>query len=173
MRLHSIALMMLSLAACTPSQTAPTPHDDRGAAAAVAPVSAPQRTETELVTQVSFSEEGPCTPSLHPELAGQTQVRLTYVKWPHFFEKFCSADLAAHLRKTSAKEVPVTVSFDAKSGGHALCDIAGIAGKRLERGCSFEGVLSGGDSSGGGYESKDGVQLTDADLPPWSPRGRR
>lgn len=170
MRLHSIALMSLSLAACAPSQTAPPPHDAGGAPAAAAPASFFQK-ETELVTQVSFSEEGPCTPHLHPELAGQTLVRLTYVKWPHFYDTFCSADLAAHLRKTSAKEVPVTVSFDARSGGHSICNIDGIAAQRLERGCSFEGVLSG-DMAESGYGSKGGYQLTDADLPPWSSRGR-
>lgn len=168
MRLQSIALMLLSLAACASSE-------NRGTAPATgaAPASKPQGTETEVVTRVSFTEEGPCDAPGFPELAGQTRVRLTFVEWPHFHEDFCSSDLAAHLRKASAKEVPVTISFDPQGRGHAICGIDGIVGKRLERGgCSFQGVLSGG-TTGYGYESKGGEQLSDADLPPWELRARK
>jgi hypothetical protein len=153
--------MLLSLAACAASQTARAPHEKRGVAAG----------ETEVVARVRYSEEGMCDVPGRPELAGQTRVRLVYVEWPHFFEEFCSSDLAERLRKTSAKEVSVTVSFDPKGRGHAICNIDRIAGNRLERGCSFEGVLSGG-WAGYGHQSKGGYQLKDADLPPWEARAR-
>jgi hypothetical protein len=144
-------------------------HGNPGAAATaeVAHASNPQKTETEVVTRVSFSEKGPCERPGFPELDGQTWVHLTYVEWPQFFDDFCSSDLAAHLRKSNAKEVPVTVSFNSQRGGHSICAIDGIVGRRLERGgCLFDGVLSGG-SSGGGY-SQLNRPLTDADMPPWA-----
>lgn len=177
MRLHTIALMSLSLAscascaACAPSQTGPTPHANHGAAAGAARPSNAQKAgaETEVVTRASFSEEGPCDMPGRPELAGQTRVRLTYVEWPHFYEEFCSSDLAERLRKTNAKEVSVTVSYDPQSRGHALCRIDAIAGNRLERGCSFTGVLSGGWAAYG-HQSKGESPRTDADLPPWEAR---
>ncbi len=168
MRLFSIALLSLALAGCGSSQAGPTPPGDPGA-------STPQKTagEKDVETRVSFSEAGTCDVPGRPEFAGQTRVRLVYVEWPRFYEEFCSSDLAERLRKTNAKEVPVTVSFDPQGRGHALCRIDTITANRLERGgCSFAGLISGG-SSGYGHESKGDSQLTDADLPPWEARSRR
>jgi hypothetical protein len=159
MRHRTFAVVALCLAACAPpGADAPLPGR-------------PSSAEQDLVTRVHASEVGTCDAPGRPELAGQAHLRLVYVQWPSFREELCSDDLAAHLRAYGTAEVPVTVSFDPRGRGHALCAVGGVEANRLERGCSFIGVISGG-ALGYGMETRGDTALRDVDLPPWEARAR-
>jgi len=153
-RVHAVVVVSSSLAACaTASLGAPRE-----------PAAVARQPETRLVTHVRVVEEGPCRIPGRPELDGQTRVRLVYVEWPAFSEELCSSDLAAHLRRSGSRDVAATVTFTAR--GHALCAVDGIEATRLERGCSWEGVVSGGFASYGHTTQGEGG-LREEDLPPW------
>lgn len=159
MRAPVVAIAAFVLAACASVGTAP-PRLAGGH---------PEPQPHALETSVRVVEQGTCDVPGRPELSGEARVRLVYVDWPSYFEELCSSDLARHLRTKGRAVVPVTVSITPR--GHALCAIDGVAARRLERGCSFEGVLSGGFAAYG-YETSGDAPLEDDAHPPWE-RPRR
>lgn len=156
---RSLAIASFLLAACASTGAAPP----RLAGFQAEPQ------EQSLDTRVRVLEQGTCDVPGRPELTGETRVRLVYVDWPTYFEELCSSDLARRLRTSGRTEVTVNVSFTPR--GHALCAIDGVAARRLERGCSFEGVLTGGSASYG-HETRGEVPLDHDAHPPWE-RPRR
>jgi hypothetical protein len=99
------------------------------------------------------AEPGPCGAPGYEQLKGEKRVVVRYVGAPAYFEEFCSTKLADALTARARPIEPMQVI--ASRNGHAVCGLAGLTGRRLNQGCSFENATLAG------------VQGSNPGPPPW------